>query len=162
MTPLDLLLDHLDTAYDRKAWHGPTLNGVLRGVDAALASWRPAPDRHTIWELAVHCAYWKYSVRRRLTGAPRGAFPLDGSNWIPRPADGADWRQERRLLGAEHAALRAAVAALDPDDLARTPDGSTHTLAQLIGGVAAHDLYHAGQIQLMKRLAREPSLTPHR
>src|SRR5690606_13952831 len=162
MTPLALLLHGIDTAYDHKAWHGPTLKGALRGVDEALASWRPAAERHTIWELAVHCAYWKYTVRRRITGEARGAFPLEGSNWFRRPDGEARWAEERRLLDAEHAALRAAVAALDPAALDRAPDGGAHTLAQLVAGAAAHDLYHAGQIQLMKRLAREASLTPHR
>jgi hypothetical protein len=158
MTPLALLLHQLDTAYDHKAWHGPTLKGVLRGVPADLAGWRPAPDRHTIWELVVHCAYWKYAVRRQLTGEDRGSFALAGSNWFVRPDGDARWPNERRLLDAEHTALRIAVAELDPALLDRTPEGSTHTRAALIAGVAAHDLYHAGQIQLMKRLAREAGL----
>lgn len=159
MTPLDLLLHQLDTAYDRKAWHGPTLKGVLRGVDDELASWRPAPERHTIWELAVHCAYWKYTVRRRIAGERRGAFPLDGSNWFPRPDGTARWTDERTLLDDTHRALRKAVAALAPADLGRA--SGRYTLAKLIAGIAAHDLYHAGQIQLMKRLAAEPALTAH-
>lgn len=159
MTPHALLLHQLDTAYAAKAWHGPTLKGVLRGVDEGLASWRPAPDRHTIWELAVHCAYWKYTVRRRITGEKRGAFPLDGSNWFARPDGEAVWKQELRLLDDIHRSLRDAVAALAPADLER-PSGQ-YTLAELIAGAAAHDLYHAGQIQLMKRLAAEARLAPH-
>ena len=169
MDPRALLLHQLDTAYDHKAWHGPTLKGVLRGLDEPLASWRPADDRHTIWELAVHCAYWKYAVRRRITGEKRGAFALDGSNWFHRPepcsapAERAPrWADERRLLDAEHAALRAAVAALDPDVLERAPGGRGRSLAELVAGAAAHDLYHAGQIQLMKRLAAEPALQAFR
>lgn len=148
-----LLLHQLDTAYDRKAWHGPTLRGALRGVDEELAAWRPAPERHTIWELAIHCAYWKYTVRRRLLGERRGSFPLPGSNWFTRPAAGADWKADLALLDETHRTLREAVAALDPADLDRTPAGSKHRAAELIAGVAAHDLYHAGQVQLMKRLA---------
>jgi hypothetical protein len=103
-------------------------------------------------------SYWKYTVRRQITGEKRGAFALDGSNWFPRPDGTARWADERRLLDAEHIALRTAVAALRPADLARTPEGSAHPLAELVAGAAAHDLYHAGQIQLMKRLARERDL----
>lgn len=75
---LEPLLRSIDLAYDKKAWQGPTLRGALRGVDQTLAAWRPAPNRHNIWEIAVHAAYWKYSVRRRLGDVPRGSFPLEG------------------------------------------------------------------------------------
>ena len=156
-----LLLHLLDTAFDRKAWHGPTLRGVLRGVDEDLASWRPAPERHTIWEIALHCAYWKYTVRRRITGAPRGRFALKGSNWFARPDGDARWASERRLLKEEHVKLRAAVASFDPAYLDEMPPKSTHTFRDLIAGAAAHDLYHAGQVQLMKRLAGAESLHPY-
>ena len=154
-----LLMHQLDTAFNAKAWHGPTLKGVLRGIDEVLASWRPAPDRHTIWELMVHCAYWKYTVRRRILGERRGVFPLQGSNWFTRPDGQANWKADLRLLTDTHRSLREAVDDLDDAKLDTIPSGSTHTFAQLIAGVAAHDLYHAGQIQLMKRLAAEQDLT---
>lgn len=156
MRALDLLLHHLDTAYDRKSWHGPTLKGALRGVAELLAAWRPAPGRHTIWELTLHCAYWKYTVRRRILDERRNAFPLVGSNWFPRPDGAATWAHERPVLGREHIALRAAVASLDETALARK--SASFTLAELIMGAADHDLYHAGQIQLMKRLAAQDGL----
>ena len=79
-------LELLDEAFERKAWHGPNLRGALRGLTAAEAAWRPGPGRHNVWELAVHAAYWKYAVRRALTGEKRGAFRFPGSNWFARPA----------------------------------------------------------------------------
>jgi len=141
MSNRDLLLRILDDAYERKAWHGPNLGGSLRGVTAEEALWRPAPGRHSIWELAVHCAYWKYAVRRKLTGVKRGAFPRKGSNWLP-PGD--SWEADLRLLRDEHRALRDAVARASAQQLAK--------YERLIYGVAAHDTYHTGQIQLIKRL----------
>ena len=83
---MELLLRLLDDAYSRKAWHGPNLRGAIRGLVPRVAAWRPAPGRHNIWELVVHCAYWKYAVRRRILGERRGAFPHKGSNWFARPA----------------------------------------------------------------------------
>src|SRR5262249_48741890 len=74
MSNRDLLLRILDEAYERKAWHGTNLRGSLRGVSSDTAAWRPARGRHNIREIAVHCAYWKYTVRRRLTGEKRGSF----------------------------------------------------------------------------------------
>lgn len=149
-----LLLRLLDQAYDRKAWHGPTLRGALRGVSAEEAAWRPAPGRHNVWELAVHCAYWKYSVLRRLVGGGRGSFPLPGSNWFERPLDRSEaaWKEDLRLLAAMHRELRAAVATLADGALDEIPAGSKTTLEELVSGIAAHDLYHAGQVQLLKRL----------
>ncbi len=64
---MNVLLDLLDEAFDKKSWHGPNLRGSIRGVTAQQAAWRPGPDRHNIWELTLHAAYWKYVVRRRLT-----------------------------------------------------------------------------------------------
>jgi hypothetical protein len=75
-----VLLAAIDQAYDRKSWHGTNLRGSLRGLPARRATWRPAPGRHNVWEIAVHAAYWKYVVWRRLTGEPKGSFPLKGSN----------------------------------------------------------------------------------
>lgn len=161
MTSIALLLHQLDTAFDTKAWHGPTLKGVLRGVDESLASWRPATDRHTIWELTIHCAYWKYAVLRKITGEKKGSFPLDGSNWFVRPDQRADWVSERKVLTEIHSQLRSLVLNLSASNLDTKPDGSKYTFTELIAGVAAHDLYHAGQIQLMKRLAGEAKLDPH-
>lgn len=135
-SPLIVLLDE---AFMKQAWHGPNLRGSLRGVTAEQAAWRPAPGRHNIWELAVHCAYWKYAVRRRLTGEKRGSFPLEGSNWFVRNGEG-DWAADVRLLQEQHALLREAAM--------------TSNNERLVRGAAMHDVYHAGQITMLKRLMK--------
>lgn len=149
------LLTILDQAYDRRSWHGANLRGSIRGVSVQQASWRPAAGRHNIWELVVHAAYWKYVVWRRLTGQRRGSFPLKGSNWFPRPEEASEqaWRADVALLDRMHRSLREAVAAMPASDLAATPSGSTISNAFLLSGAAAHDVYHAGQIQLLKKLS---------
>ena len=154
---LVLLLSMLDEAYERKAWHGANLRGALRGVTAREAAWRPRRGRHNIRELVLHAAYWKYSVRRMLTGEKRGAFPEKGSNWFPRnalPTEKA-WRSDLALLEREHRRLREAIASLPAAALSRRPPGSKHTMARLAYGAASHDLYHTGQIQLLKVLQRK-------
>ena len=101
----------------------------------------------------MHAAYWKYAVRRRLTGEKRGSFPLKGSNWFPRPsADVKLWKADVRLLDDSHRALREAIAGLADRDLGGPVPGSPFDNRGLIAGIIAHDLYHAGQIQLLKRL----------
>jgi hypothetical protein len=151
---LGLLLQILDQAFDHKGWHGTTLRGALRGLTASEALWRPGPRRHNIWELTVHAAYWKYAVRRRLTGEAIGSFSRKPSNWpvVPDTADAAAWKLDIRLLEGEHRLLREAVRTLPPAKLeARSPQG-VWTNAEEIHGIAAHDLYHTGQIQLIKKL----------
>ena len=154
MTELRLLLRLLDQGFDHAAWHGPTLAGALRGVTAKQAAWRPGKGRHNVWEIVLHTAYWKYAVRRRLMGAALGSFPRQGSNWpaLPSKLDERAWRTDLRLLKDEHAKLRRAVAALAPGILGRRLGRRPWTYSETIHGVAMHDLYHAGQIQLLKRL----------
>ena len=152
---LESLRAGLEEAFQRRAWHGTNLLGSLRGVTPAEAAWRPGTGRHNVWELLVHTAYWKYAVTRRLTGERRGSFPLRGSNWIVRSGgSAADLREDLRLLKASHRHLLEAVRLLRPADLGRRPGNGRFTSAELLRGAAAHDLYHAGQIQLLKRLQR--------
>jgi len=119
-------------------------------------SWRPAKGKHNIWELTLHAAYWKYIVRRRLLNEEKGSFQLPGSNFFERPAEGyvdkKAWDKDVKLLVETHKSLRAAIANLKPKSLTGTASGSKYTILQTVNGIAAHDLYHAGQIQLIKRL----------
>jgi hypothetical protein len=150
------LVGIIDRAYNRRSWHGTNLRGSIRGLTARDVVWRPAPGRHNIWELVVHAAYWKYAVLRMLTGAPRGSFPLKGSNWFERsgPSNQRNWKKDVVLLDRTHRALRDTIEGLSPQALNRRNPGSQYTTFELVAGIAAHDLYHAGQIQLIKRLRR--------
>ena len=151
---IGLLLALLDEAYDRPGWHGPNLRGALRGLAADNAAWEPAPGRNSVWQVALHCAYWKYAVCRRLTGAGvRGSFPRRPSNWpaLPVRCDAASWKQDLALLDEQHRLLRAAVASFSAGRLSERR--GTSTAARLIYGIAAHDLYHAGQVRLLIKLS---------
>lgn len=156
---IQLLLERLATSFDHKAWHGPNLRGSLRTLSVEEAAWRPGADRHNIWELALHCAYWKYAVRRQLTGEKRGSFQADGSNWFKRPLvmTKEAWHEDLRLLDVEHRALLEVVRTYLPSKLRRKPKGSKYTAMVLIDGVASHDVYHAGQIRTLKRSMRDES-----
>jgi hypothetical protein len=150
------LLFLLDQAFNRKAWHGTNLRGSIRGLRLEQALWRPARGRHNIWEIVVHAAYWKYAVRRRLLGEKRGTFAYKGNNWFARSEEqGGDlWKADVALLESEHRKLRDAVMTISPGRLKRACEGGKTTPLVLITGIASHDLYHAGQIQFIKRMAK--------
>lgn len=153
---IEILIAGIDQAFDHRSWHGTNLRGSIRGVTIETAKWRPASDRHNIWEIVVHTAYWKYVVKRRINAEKRGSFPLKGSNFFPRPVAGIDdavqWRSDVALLTAIHRELRSTVERLSVAKLSRPAHGGNETVLNLVLGIAAHDLYHAGQIQLLKRL----------
>lgn len=151
---IQLLLQGVDEGYLKKAWHGPNLRGSIRGLTAKEAAWRPGNNRHNIWENLVHCAYWKYVVWRRILGEKRGSFPLKGSNWFKRPDELSEeaWQQDVALLDDMHSMMRETIAQLKPSDLEKAAHGSKQSNRFIVTGIAMHDVYHAGQIQLIKRL----------
>jgi len=151
-----LLLEVFDQAYAAPSWHGTPLKGTIRGISARQALWRPGRNRHCIWDLVLHTAYWKCMVRRRLLRDPDVAFPRDGANWpaLPDPPNEAAWKRDRDLLDEQHRLLYRAIAGLKPAQLGRRGWRSQWPVKAEIYGIASHDLYHAGQIQILKRLIR--------
>ncbi len=152
----DILIELLDQAFEKAAWHGPNLRGSVRGLKLDELLWKPAPKRHCVWDIILHTAYWKYIVYRKLTGAERGSFPRKPSNWpsLPDRPDKKSWDDDLSLLRAQHALLRNAVSDFPQSKLNQSAPKSKYRYVQFIYGAASHDLYHAGQIQLLKRLRK--------
>lgn len=149
-----LLLHMVDQAYSKQAWHGPNLKGSVKGVSAEIALKRPAPGRHNIYELVCHAAYWKYIVWRKLTGVSKTKFEIKGSNWFrsPESADEKDWLKVRKLLDHYHDLVKRAIHDFPVELLEKQAPNSKYEYYAFICGMASHDLYHAGQIQLIKRI----------
>ena len=154
---IPLLLDVYDQAFDTKAWHGTGLWGSIRGLTPHQALRRPGRGRNCIWDLVLHTAYWKYIVRRRLTRDATVEFPREGSNFprLPARPDARAWKRDVALLREQHRLLRAVIARFPKSRLRRKGWRSQWTNEQHIYGIASHDLYHAGQVQLIKALMRE-------
>lgn len=156
---LSEIMQMLDPEPGCRLWFGgATPLGCLRGVSAEQAAWKPAAARHSIWELALHIAYYNYAVRRVLEDGARGGFPRSPASWplVPEPADDSSWKADRSLLRSEHERLVETARALDPrrlDDEA--PGSGAYRIADLLHGVVMHDTYHVGQIQLLKRMHGE-------
>jgi uncharacterized damage-inducible protein DinB len=147
------LLDQLERAYAGDAWHGTPVRAMLEDVDAQLASARPVAGAHTIWELVDHIAWWLDAATRRLGG--EAVQPTGGEDWPASPAPTfAAWATTLDALTGAHERLGAAVGRLADEDLDGPVPGKSYTKYVLVHGVLQHELYHAGQIGLLKRAAR--------
>ena len=136
------------------SWHGPTLFELLSDVNEEEAAAVPVPNVHSIWELVLHCTAWKKAVTARLDG--QGANLQGAENWPPvvDPNNRA-WRDALADLDAAHAALEARVRQMTEADLDKNAPGqSDTTLYRTLHGVMEHDLYHAGQIAILKKAVR--------
>jgi uncharacterized damage-inducible protein DinB len=151
------IIDELQREHEGDPWHGSPLNAILEGIDAARAAARPIPAAHSIWELVLHMTSWKNETARRIRGAV-ACMPIEG-DW-PEVGDLTEerWQAARERLEAAHADLVAAVKALpeaklyEPtNDTRSAPLGTGVSHYVLLHGIVQHDVYHAGQISLLKK-----------
>ena len=141
----------VEEGYGPGAWHGSDLKAALADVPAALAFWRPAEGRHNIAEIALHHAYCARSVRGQLSGAPPEPFVMEGEDWFALPdRTSLGWPKIREVVEGEQRRLNAVLADIASGRV-KSPlaDGERF---DLVLGITCHAVYHAGQVQLLKRL----------
>ncbi len=139
-----VLLQNLDSAFDKAGWHGPNLASSIRGVTARHAA-QSIGGRMSIWQQVLHAAYWKQRVINLLIATQ--PFPRKGANWplLPNELNERTWKADVQLLHEIHRNLRRVVEQIDSSRL-------NDKTIKLILGSAAHDLYHTGQIRLLRRM----------
>jgi hypothetical protein len=141
----------LDEGYGAGAWYGSDLRAAVGDVTAASAFRRPAKGRHNIAEVALHHAYWAGQVAGKLTGGEAAAFPLDGEDWFELNDESRlPWDAITAALEASQRRLSQAVSEVASG--ARTSPLGEAERFDLVLGVSEHAAYHAGQIQLIKKL----------
>lgn len=151
MTEIERIVDLMERAFDGQAWHGPSVMELLSDVDADQAAARPLKGRHTIWELVLHIAAWETVVRRALSGEKVISLSEE-EDWPPiRSQSEAAWRQAVDELKRVHRGLVEAVSEFSESRLNDTVGGGSYSFYRMIHGVIQHDLYHAGQIAILKR-----------
>lgn len=135
------------------AWHGADLKAALTDVPPALAFWRPAPGRHNIAEIALHHAYCVRAVRSQISGVAPEPFVREGDDWFELSSEQAmRWRDVQAAVESEHGRLAALVAQIEGGAASPLADAERFNLEL---GITCHAIYHAGQIQLIKRLHAE-------
>ncbi len=136
--------------YGPGAWHGPDLKAALGDVTPELAFQRPAAGRHNIAEIALHHAYFIRSVRAQLSGVTPEPFVLPGEDWFELSDDSKlTWKQILGVVASEQRRLNAAIADLGSG---RTRPAADVEPFDLVLGITCHAVYHAGQVQLVKKL----------
>ena len=152
------ILDGLQRTWDGEPWYGPSLRSLLVDVDAPLAAARPVPGAHSIWEIVRHLSVWTMAVRRRLGGEP--VDYAGDADWPPVASrDPSAWLATLDVLEQAHGAVVGFVTAMPADALADLVPGQRYTAAAMLHGLVQHTVYHAGQIALLKRAARDRAPT---
>ncbi len=150
MSEVNRIVDQLHRSMFGEAWHGPAVMELLAGVDAKSAAARPIYHAHSIWELTLHIAAWQGAVRTRIGG--KAVELSDEQDWPPvSDTSKSAWEKAVRSLRDAYEQLRDAVAALDDQRLLAPVPGRDYNLYFLIHGVIQHNLYHAGQIAILKK-----------
>lgn len=145
------IADQLRRAFEGPAWHGPALLELLEDVNATTAHVKPLTAVHSIWELILHVAVWDEAGIRRLAGQkwqPTGTanFPL-----VPKNPTEAAWRKAVTALKRTHHNLVKTVASLPDSRLTDRVPGKRYDFYHMLHGIAQHELYHAGQMAILKK-----------
>ena len=155
-----ILADQLERSFRGGAWHGPSLLEILNGLAPSEACSHSAPNFHSILEIVEHLDYWFEDTRRRLDGEAPDLNRQDRS-WGRQHADAkADWETALEALEAAHRSLKEALLRLPEEGLGTLPPGSETDVRSLVLGTLQHSAYHAGQIQLLRRLAEAQNGSP--
>ncbi len=143
--------DQLKRAFEGEAWHGPSLRELLAGVTAQEAAAKPLPAAHSIWEIVLHVAAWEGAVRARLEGEDV-KVPAEGDWPEVKETSAAAWQAALETLEEKHLKLIKTISSLDPSRLDEAITGSKSSVYSTLHGIIQHDLYHAGQIALLKKV----------
>ncbi len=144
--------DQLRRAFERGAWHGPSVKEVLAGVTAVKAASKPAGGAHSIWELVNHIGAWKRIIRRRVEGEVVSNVPDEQSWPAVNDTSEAAWTGSLDELEQGHILLCETVSQMDESRLDEVVPGEDFSFYVMLHGVAQHDLYHAGQVALLKKI----------
>ena len=150
MDELKRIDDQLRRGFEGHAWHGPSLRELLADVTAEQATARPVPGAHSIWEITLHIAAWHEGVRRRVEGERVELSPEE--DWPPVASTSeVAWQDALAVLERTHTELRRTVSRLADARLQEMVVGKDHSVYVMLHGLIQHDLYHAGQIALLKK-----------
>lgn len=145
-----LIADQLHRAFYGNAWHGPAVLELLADVSAKTAARKPMADAHSIWELLLHIAVWDNSGLVRLSGKKYQPTGTDNFPLVTKPTEAA-WRKAIAQAKRTHDTLEKTIASLPDSRLRDRVPGKRYDFSHMLHGIVQHELYHAGQIALLKK-----------
>lgn len=149
-TEIERIKDQMQKTFYKDAWHGGSVMEFLSEIGAEEAASRPLKARHSIWELVQHMETWKRVARKAVEGLKMGRISPE-EDWLPIGSTGEEaWARTVESLKEEHEALAGALSRLSEERLEATAPGRSYTFYTLLHGVIHHDLYHLGQIAILK------------
>ena len=150
MSEVQRIVDQMDRAMNGEAWHGPHLEELLKDVSAQQAAAHPVAGAHSIWELVNHIGSWNAILAERASG--RAVTVTEVQDWPPVTDTSAEgWKRSLEQMRASRARLRGAVEKLNDAQLDDIAPGKDHSIYVMLHGGVQHDLYHAGQIAVLKK-----------
>lgn len=161
ITVKELLSIHLEDTFASERWH-PTLATAVWGLTAAQAAWKPAPERHSIWQIVRHLIHWKRGVLEALNGNTPDFERMTAEDWPEVAGDQDAWEADVRALHDLYAEFRRRLEALGDEGLQRAvrsyqQSAEPLVIARRLLGVFTHDAYHSGQIQYLRALQGIPA-----
>lgn len=155
MSVSELIADQLRRAFDGDAWHGDSVLEILQGVNAKTAAAHPVAGAHSIWELVLHITAWDEAVRKRMFSDV--LVEVDDADNFPKVVDAseAEWMKVVAQAKQTHEELVAAVVEFPESRLSETIPGKDHDFSNMLLGAVEHELYHAGQIALLKKASKQ-------
>ena len=145
------IADQLRRSVHGEAWHGPSVMELLDGVNSQQAAARPIPGAHSIWEIVLHITEWADVGRRRATGEKVQPTPEEDWPEVGDTSEGA-WRKAVEALVQSQTSLGELIGTLSDEQLDATVPGKDYSIYFQLHGVVQHNLYHAGQIALLKKM----------
>lgn len=141
-------------AQDGAAWHGPNLEEILKDISAEQAAAHPIAQAHSIWELVLHIIAWREYGSKMLAGEESDDPEKDMSmNFPATPAvNAANWQLAKEKLKESSVRLGAKIESYDEEKLEEQVPRKNYDFYKLMHGIVQHDLYHAGQLILLKKL----------
>ncbi len=157
LTLKELVVDHMHTTLEEEDWQWqPSLREALEGLTAAQAAWKPAPARHSIWQIVRHLILWKRGVLNAWDGNPSDEAQLEAKDWREVAGSEADWERDRQILLDISTEFLTRAQALDDAGLSRRivwyKSGQAQPLAMRLVRTTTHDIYHSGQIRYLRAL----------
>ena len=137
--------------YNGNPWLEVTLADTLAEITASQAYKKINPNLNTIWEIVNHLIQWRRTILSRVQGEVVNA--PDHNYFVPvLDSSEAAWEQSLQSLAKSQELWNAFFESFDDADFAKIYANNGHTYYEHLHGIIQHDVYHLGQIVILKKL----------